>query len=116
MLISDYGCFGAFVRRERKVKGISLRKMARKINVSPTYLSQVELGKFSPPTEDKVLAIASIIECDPDYLLAKAGRIATDISDIIKCHPIEFSALLRNVKHLERDEITKLVLMLTTFL
>ena len=28
-----------------------------------------------PPAEDKVKAIAKIINCDADYLLAKAGRL-----------------------------------------
>jgi transcriptional regulator with XRE-family HTH domain len=34
--------FGAFVRREREAKEIGLREMAKKIGVSPTYLSKVE--------------------------------------------------------------------------
>lgn len=65
--------FGAFVRREREAREIGLREMAKKIGVSPTYLSKVERDEFTPPTEDKVRAIARIIECDPDELLALAG-------------------------------------------
>ena len=34
--------FGAFIRREREAKEIGLREMAKKIGVSPTYLSKVE--------------------------------------------------------------------------
>ena len=54
--------FGAFVSREREAKEIGLREMAKKIGVSPTYLSKVERDEFTPPTEDKVRAIAQIIE------------------------------------------------------
>ena len=65
--------FGAFIRREREAREIGLRQMARKIGVSPTYMSKVERDEFTPPTEDKVRSIAQIIECDPDELLAMAG-------------------------------------------
>jgi cytoskeletal protein RodZ len=38
--------FGAFIRQfirqEREAKGLSLREAARKIKVSPTFLSKVE--------------------------------------------------------------------------
>src|SRR4029450_180684 len=86
--------FGAFIRREREGKEIGLREMAKMIGVSPTYLSKVERDEFPPPVEDKVKAIAKIIECDADDLLARAGRVSTDISDIIKRHPGELAGVL----------------------
>jgi transcriptional regulator with XRE-family HTH domain len=66
--------FGEFVRREWEVKEIGLREMAKMIGVSPTYLSKVERDEFPPPAEDRVKAIAQIIKCDVDELLARAGR------------------------------------------
>jgi transcriptional regulator with XRE-family HTH domain len=97
--------FGAFIRREREGKEIGLREMAKMIGVSPTYLSKVERDEFSPPAEDKVRAIANIIECDTDDLLARAGRVSTDITDIIKSHPVQLAALLRTTKGLTADDI-----------
>ncbi len=85
--------FGAFIRREREAREIGLREMSKKIGVSPTYLSKVERDEFPPPVEDKVRAIAKIIECDVDELLARAGRVSSDISDIIKHRPVELTAL-----------------------
>src|SRR5215469_8579664 len=87
--------FGAFVRREREAKEIGLREMAGKIGVSPTYLSKVERDEFPPPAEDKVRKVAAIIGCDVDELLARAGRVSSDLSEIIKQHPRELAALLR---------------------
>ena len=101
--------FGAFIRREREKKEIGLREMAKMISVSPTYLSKIERDEFSPPAEQKVRAIANIIECDPDELLARAGRVASDLSEIIKRHPVELAALLRKAKGLTTDEIARLV-------
>jgi transcriptional regulator with XRE-family HTH domain len=101
--------FGEFVRRERVSKEIGLREMAKMIGVSPTYLSKVERDEFSPPAEDKVKAIAKIIGCDADDLLARAGRVSSDISDIIKRRPVELAALLRTTKGLTGSDIARLV-------
>jgi len=100
--------FGAFIRRERQVREIGLREMAKMIGVSPTYLSKVEREEFPPPAEDRVKAIAKIIECDADDLLARAGRVSTDIAEIIKRQPVELAALLRTAKDLTADDIARL--------
>src|SRR5258708_7654494 len=101
--------FGAFVRREREARDIGLREMAKMIGVSPTYLSKVERDEFPPPAEGKVKAIAIIIECDPDDLLARAGRVSSDISDIIKRQPVKLAALLRTSKNLTAEDIGRLI-------
>jgi transcriptional regulator with XRE-family HTH domain len=100
--------FGAFIRRLRKGKEIGLREMAKMIGVSPTYLSKVERDEFPPPAEDKVKAIAKILQCDADDLLARAGKVASDVSEIIKRHPVELTALLRTTKGLTADDIARL--------
>jgi transcriptional regulator with XRE-family HTH domain len=100
--------FGAFVRRQREQKEIGLREMAKMIGVSPTYLSKVERDEFPPPAEDKVKAIAKIIEWDTDDLLARAGRVSSDIFDIIKRRPVELAALLRTAKGLKAEDIARL--------
>jgi HTH-type transcriptional regulator, competence development regulator len=109
-MVSGREEFGAFIRRKREAMEprVGLREMARMIGVSPTYLSKVERDEFPPPAEDKVRKIAEIIECDADDLLARAGRVSTDISDIIKRHPVELTALLRTTKGLTADDITRL--------
>ena len=100
--------FGAFVRHEREARDIGLREMAKMIGVSPTYLSKIERDEFPPPAEDKVKAIAKIISCDADDLLARAGRGSSDLSDIIKQRPREIAALLRTTKGLTADDMAKL--------
>ena len=100
--------FGAFIRREREGKEFGLREMAKMIGVSPTYLSKVERDELPPPAEDKVRAIARIIGCDADDLLARAGRVSSDIAEIIKRHPVELADLLRTTKSWTADDLARL--------
>jgi len=100
--------FGAFIRRKREEKELGLREMAKKIGISPTYLSKCERDEFPPPSEDRVREIAKILGCDVDDLLARAGRVSSDISDIIKRHPVQLAALLRTTKGMSADDINRL--------
>lgn len=100
--------FGAFIRREREGKEIGLREMARKIGVSPTYLSKVERDEFPPPAEDKVRKIAAILGLDVDELLARAGRVASDLTDIIRERPREMADFLRAARGLTAEDIAHL--------
>jgi HTH-type transcriptional regulator, competence development regulator len=102
------GKFGALVRREREAKEIGLREMAKKIGVSPTYVSKIERGDFDPPAEDKVRRIAEIIGHDPDELLALAGRVSSDLTDIIRQRPRQMADFLRAAKGLTAEEIARL--------
>src|SRR5687768_14253498 len=100
--------FGAFIRRRREEKELGLREMAKMIGVSPTYLSKCERDEFAPPVEERVREIAKIIDCDVDDLLARAGRVSADISDIIKRHPVELAALLRTTNGMTSEDISRL--------
>ena len=100
--------FGAKVRREREERKIGLREMAKMIGVSPTYLSKIERDEFPPPAEDKVRKIAKIIGSDVDELLALAGRVSSDLSEIIRERPRELAALLRTTKGLPANEVARL--------
>jgi transcriptional regulator with XRE-family HTH domain len=99
--------FGPLVRRERESRKIGLRDMARRIGVSPTYLSMVERGEFPPPAEDKVVAIADILGSNRDKLLALAGRISSDVHDLIVKTP-KISALVRAIPNLSPSELERL--------
>ena len=108
MMMAGRMSFGAVVRRKRMAKEIGLREMAKKIGVSPTYLSKVERDEFSPPTEDKVRKIAEILAHDADELLALAGRVASDLTDIIRQRPRQMADFLRAAKGLSVDDLARL--------
>jgi transcriptional regulator with XRE-family HTH domain len=93
--------FGEFVRREREAKEIGLREMAKMIGVTPPICRR----SSGTSSEDKVKAIARVIGCE---LLARAGRVASDLSEIIKRRPVELAALLRTTKGLNTEDIARL--------
>jgi transcriptional regulator with XRE-family HTH domain len=102
--------FGAVIREAREAKEISLRDLAKRIEVSPTFLSKVETEDWKPK-EDKLRKIASILALDGDELVAHAGRVPSDLTDIIKKHgaKAELAALLRITKGYSAGEMNKLV-------
>lgn len=53
--------FGAFLRRVREQKHISLRELAKKIGVSGAFLSDIELGRRFP-SADKIELLAKEID------------------------------------------------------
>ena len=100
--------FGQYVRQLRTAKGITLREFARRLDVSPTYISQIEQGNFSPPAEERVVHMAQILGEDADELLALAGRVADDLPEIIREQPRALATVLRTAKGLSADDINRL--------
>lgn len=89
--------FGAQLREKRTEKRITLRKLADMIGVSSTYLSQVEKGRYDPPTANRVRRIAKILGEDADLWIGLANRVPEDVESMVKRHPKEMPELLRLV-------------------
>jgi transcriptional regulator with XRE-family HTH domain len=100
--------FGSTIRSWREEKEIGLRKFAEQVGMSPTYLSKVERDDFPPPGEEKIVAIAKALEKDADELLALAGRVASDLSEIIQQKPREMATFLRAARGLGPEDIERL--------
>lgn len=102
--------FGAMIREAREAKGMSLRELAKRIEVSPTFLSKVETEDLKPK-EDKLRKIASILGVDGDDLVGRAGRVPSALAEIIKAHgaKAELATLLRITKGYSAAEMDKLV-------
>ncbi len=103
----DIENFGQRIRQLRMTQQITLREFARRLDVSPTYISQIEQGNFKPPAEHVVVEMARILRLDADELLALAGRVADDLAPIIRDKPRALAAFLRSAKQLTSEEIFK---------
>jgi transcriptional regulator with XRE-family HTH domain len=53
----------------------SVRRVAARVGIEPTYLSKIERGTEPPPSEEKTVAIARDLAEDPDVLLGLAGKV-----------------------------------------
>jgi transcriptional regulator with XRE-family HTH domain len=106
--------FGDYVRsvREGRQKAdarYSLRKVAERIDVEPSYLSKVERGDVAPPSEATIVRLAEDLGEDPDVLLAMAGKVSSDLQEIIRRRPRLFAELLRELKKAPEHAILRLV-------
>jgi transcriptional regulator with XRE-family HTH domain len=58
--------FGAFIRRKRLEleHGVSLRKMAELLNLSPVHMSNIETGREAAPKKEVLENIARFLKLD----------------------------------------------------
>ncbi|MDE0179804.1 MAG: helix-turn-helix transcriptional regulator [Caldilineaceae bacterium] len=95
--------FGSYVRtiRERILnqdRSFSVRQLAQRIGVEPSYLSKVERDQVAPPSEATITRLAGELGEDADLLLAMAGKVSSDLRNIIMQRPQLFAELLRQMK------------------
>lgn len=100
--------FGQLLREKRVAKGISLRKFATLVDVSPTYISQIEQDNIDPPTADRVKRMAELLGENVDEWTALAGRLAEDLPEIIRESPTALPDLLRAVRSLNPEQLLRL--------
>ncbi len=67
--------FGKMLRQARTAAGISMGKLARHLEVSVTYVSDVELGKRAPLVVEKIRRAAELIGADAEPLERAATKV-----------------------------------------
>jgi transcriptional regulator with XRE-family HTH domain len=70
---------GAQLRERRFAVGMSLRELARRIEVSPSLVSQIETGKIQPSVRT-LIAIVSELGLSVDHIFERAGLGAGPLS------------------------------------
>ncbi len=63
---------GAAIRAAREARGLSLREAARRVGVSPSFVSQVETGKANPSV-GTLYALVGVLGTSLDELMGEAG-------------------------------------------
>lgn len=102
--------FGELLTQLREKKDKTLRELARAIGVSAPFLSDVEKGRRSALTAERIDKVAAVLQLDQDErnaLFDAAGKqknsIPPDLPDYIMEH--EFvSAALRTARDLDASE------------
>ncbi|MGD8360589.1 MAG: helix-turn-helix transcriptional regulator [Gemmatimonadota bacterium] len=106
--------FGRFVRERREAlrkedPGFSVRQVAQRLGIQPSYLSKVERGEVAPPSEATIQKLASELAVDSDGLLALAGKVSSDLQEVIRKRPQVFGELLRELKEMPDHAVLRLV-------
>ena len=106
--------FGQFLRDSREAKvatdrAFSLRKVADRVGIEPSYLSKIERDEQPPPGEGVIRLLAQDLAEDPDVLLALAGKVSSDLLAIIRTRPRLFADLIRQLKNMPDHAVLRLV-------
>jgi len=102
--------FGEFIAKKREEKQITLREMAKKLDISPPYLSDVEKDRRNPFELEKLEQLSNILHLSEEeetimFNLAgkKRDEVAPDLPDYIKGRDY-VSAALRTARDLDAGE------------
>ncbi len=105
---------GTFLRERRESlrsgdRRYSVRQVADRVGVQPSYLSKVERGEASPPSEETLVRLARDLDVDPDVLLAMGGKVSSDLLEAIRRRPLLFGELIRQLKDLPDHAVLRVV-------
>ena len=105
--------FGELLRDRRLAKatsdaGFSLRRLADRVGIEPSYLSKIERGEQPPPGEETIRRIADELGEDRDTLLALAGKVSGDLLEIIRERPVLVADLLRAIRRAPAKRVSEI--------
>lgn len=85
--------FGEYLRALRQEKKVSIRELAKQVNKTPTYISDIEKGNNRPPDESLLNSIIVALNLEDDALQIKntlfdlaakeRGGVSADIAEFI---------------------------------
>lgn len=105
--------FGEFLRKAReglqaKSPEYSVRRVAGRVGIEPSYLSKVERDEVPPPSEDTIRRLAKELDADVDVVLALAGKVSSDLQEVIRKRPVLFAQIIRELKDLPQHAILRI--------
>ncbi len=88
--------FGEYMRSLRMKNNISLRSLSSAVGVDPAHFSRIEAGKILP-SESLIVRLTRVLECDPDELLLRSGRLTKAMKAFIRKDPEYATSVLHRV-------------------
>ena len=109
--MNPFGSTARQIRERRRAndRRFSLRQVAYRIGVEPAYLSKIERGEVAPPSEATTVRLAKELDQDPDVFLAMAGKVSSDLQEIIRKRPKLFAELIRQLKGAPDEAVFRVV-------
>ncbi len=109
--------FGFYIRKLRIKNEIGQRELAKKINIAPSYLNDIEKNKRAAPKNIIIKKLSLILKADLNLLNDLAGKskksLPPDVHDFIEKNP-NIISLIRTIKNnnLNNDELKKVETLL----
>lgn len=94
-------------RQEGDKKAWSLRRVAARLGIEPSYLSKLERGELAPG-EDLLCRIADELGGDKDVWLALGGKVSQDLREIIAKRPALFASIIRELREMPDDALVRM--------
>src|SRR4030042_4506903 len=93
----------------------SLREFARKVGLSPAYLSRIENKKEPPPSEAIIERMAEALGIDKYELFSHAGKIPPEFLETFKKNPKRVASFMRRIQEigLEFDNLCVFIVSVT---
>lgn len=112
--MSSTKSLGEFLRERREAlraddASYSVRQVAGRLGIEPSYLSKVERDIGSPPSEETLVRLAADLGLDADVVLALAGKVSSDLREAIRKRPQLFGELIRELKDMPDGAVLRLV-------
>lgn len=90
--------FGTWLKEKREQMGLTSRELARRANVSATYISRLEtLNEKCVPSAPTMARISKALQIDEAVGLAAAGRVPPDLVNWLLESPDSWTKLQRIV-------------------
>tara|TARA_Y100001970_G_C14014806_1_gene740356 strand:- start:548 stop:937 length:390 start_codon:yes stop_codon:yes gene_type:complete len=98
---------GETIKALRDDKRLSMRGLAKAVDVSPMHISNIEKG-FTKGSSELIAKIARVLETDVDSLLHIADRVDPEVVEVIQQNPQAVPSFLRSAKDLSTDDWEKM--------
>tara|TARA_B100000886_G_C20309774_1_gene443333 strand:- start:153 stop:545 length:393 start_codon:yes stop_codon:yes gene_type:complete len=98
---------GETIKALRNEKRMSMRGLAKAVDVTPMHISNIEKG-FTTGSSHLIAKIARVLETDVDNLLHIADRVDPEVLDVIQKNIQAVPSFLRSAKNLSVDEWEKM--------
>lgn len=100
---------GEIIREARLAKEKSLREVSKLLEITPSYMSDIENDR-RVPSEEVLRNITNLLGLDFDHLMALAGRFGDNADRYMKKQPVA-GVLFRRISenNLQEDELRELL-------
>lgn len=107
--MANTNTLGEVLRDARVQADLTLRELAKKLNITPSYISDIENDR-RVPSEEVLQQLAEELKLHFDELMALAGRVGNKAERYMKQHPAA-GVLFRRIseKSLAEDDLQKLL-------